>query len=459
VLAQAGHQVTIGTPNQSPRRSTALDIRPFSGGAMEELVRAHDITIAFGYLLREYPVIRKLAPYLVMDIIGPFILESLHMYHELGIGDRLAIHQRAVDVMLEQLEQADFMICGSERQRDYWLGALTMANRINPYTSDADVTLRSLIDVVPFGVPSTPPRPTRSAIKGMVPGIEATDVVVLWSGGIWNWFDPLTAIEAVAALRDEAPALKLYFMGVEHPNPKNPRMAMARRARERAGELAVLNRSVFFSDGWVPYEQRMDYLCDADIAISLHHEHAETRLAFRTRFLDYLWANLPIVATAGDTLSDTAVAAGAGVAVPDGDIAVVAATLKQLALEPNRRREMRERARTLAADCTWERVARPLLTYCANPHRAADAGRDDVRFPRLEGPGAFDLALAAYRHQGLPGVTRRGARILKRRAGTVQARLRGGMRLLRRSIEVWRAAGFRGVAQKASARLRRPTRT
>ncbi|HVH66131.1 MAG TPA: hypothetical protein VM674_08850, partial [Candidatus Acidoferrum sp.] len=263
MLARAGHAVTIGTPNQSPRRSTALEITCFAGGVMDELVRSHDITIGFGYLLREYPAIRRLAPYLVMDIIGPFILENLHMYQELGMPDRLAIHQRAVDVMLEQLELADFMICGSERQRDYWLGALTVANRINPYTSDADVTLRGLIDVVPFGVPATPPRPSRSAIKGAVPGISQNDLVVLWSGGIWNWFDPLTAIEAVASLQNDLPALKLYFMGVEHPNPKNPRMAMARRAREHATQLGVMNRSVYFSSGWIPYEQRMDYLCDA----------------------------------------------------------------------------------------------------------------------------------------------------------------------------------------------------
>jgi hypothetical protein len=222
VLAGADHQLTIGTPNNSPRRSAVLEVRSFGGGGMAELVKSHDITIGFGYLLREYPEIRRLAPYLVMDIYGPFILENLQMYRQLSVGDRLAIHQRGVDVVLEQLELADFMICASERQRDYWLGALTVANRINPYTSDSDASLRRLIDVVPFGLPSTPPRPSRSAIKGAVAGIAESDVVVLWSGGIWDWFDPLTAIEAVAKLAPQIPTLKLYFMGVEHPNPKNP---------------------------------------------------------------------------------------------------------------------------------------------------------------------------------------------------------------------------------------------
>ena len=134
------------------------------------------------------------------------------------MSDRLAIHQRGVDVVLEQLQAADFLICASERQRDFWLGALSVANRINPYTSEADPSLRSLIDVVPFGLPAEPPRPSRSGIKGLVPGIAETDIVVLWWGGIWNWFDPVTAIEAMASLGSDVPGLKLYFTGVDHPN-------------------------------------------------------------------------------------------------------------------------------------------------------------------------------------------------------------------------------------------------
>jgi len=456
LLGRAGHTVTIGTPNQHPRQSPIVEVRSFSGGAMSELVRSHDITIGFGYVLREYPAIRRLAHYLVMDVYGPFLLENLHLYGELGMSDRLAIHQRGVDVVLEQLQAADFLICASERQRDFWLGALSVANRINPYTSEADPSLRALIDVVPFGLPAEPPRPSRSGIKGLVPGIAETDIVVLWWGGIWNWFDPVTAIEAMASLGSDVPGLKLYFTGVDHPNPRNPKMAMSRMARERAQDRRLLNRTVFFNEGWIPYDQRMNYLCDADLAISLHREHAETRLSFRTRFLDCLWASLPIVATRGDVLCDAAVAAGAGVDVPEGDVPAVAGALRELALAPERRAEMRRRAAALAARYTWQEVARPLLAYCERPHRAADAGHDDLQFPRVKPPSSLQLAVAAYRLQGVPGVTRRAGRLLRRRAGKLRGGLFDGARLLRRAIEVWRTAGMRGVARKAAMRLRRP---
>src|SRR5205823_7928814 len=218
VLAGA-HRVTIGVPNRDARMSTKVDVRRYAGGALRDLVQDHDVTVASGYLLNQHPEIRTSARYLVMDVYGPFVLENLNLFAESSLRDRVALHQRGVEVVLEQLELADFFLCASERQRDYWLGALSMANRINPYTHAQDPSLRSLIDVVAFGLPSEAPRPSGHAIKGVVPGIGPDDVVVLWTGGIWDWFDPLTAIEAVAGVAADLPRLKLYFMGARHPNP------------------------------------------------------------------------------------------------------------------------------------------------------------------------------------------------------------------------------------------------
>ncbi len=45
---------------------------------------------------------------------------------------------------------------------------------------------------------------TRPAIKGVVPGIGPDDKVILWGGGIYNWFDPLTLLRAVDKLRGGA---------------------------------------------------------------------------------------------------------------------------------------------------------------------------------------------------------------------------------------------------------------
>jgi hypothetical protein len=201
-------------------------------------------------------------------------------------------------------------------------------------------------------------------------------------------------------------------------------MVMARRARELARDRGLLDRAVFFNEQWVPYEQRVNYLCDGDVAISLHQEHVETRFSFRTRFLDCLWVGLPILATQGDVLGEAAVEAGAGVAVKDGDTEGVAAALRQLTVDADRRRTMSDRARVLAHDYTWERVAQPLLRFCAAPSRAADADTPDRAMPRFKGPTKTELVLAAYRLDGLPGVRRRAARQLRRWGGRAWHRLK-----------------------------------
>ena len=70
------------------------------------------------------------------------------------------------------------------------------------------------------------------------------------------------------------------------------------------------------------------------MALTLHFDTVETRLAFRSRVLEYIWAGLPIVATAGDATSDLVAAHGLGVVVPVGDVEAVAAAIDRLLSEP-----------------------------------------------------------------------------------------------------------------------------
>jgi glycosyltransferase involved in cell wall biosynthesis len=396
----------VGTPNESDLRSPAVEVRSYEGGRMGALVDDHEVVVAFGYLLRQHPVIAQRARFLVMDLYDPFLLENLTMHDDLPLARRMTVHEHDLGVVQDQLRQADFFICASERQRDYWLGALSIVNRVNPESYTQDATLRRLIDVVAFGLPAQAPAPTRAAIREEVDAIGDGDVVVLWGGGIWNWFDPLTAIRAVAALRGEEPAVKLFFMGLRHPNPELPQMAMARRAVDLATELGVLDRQVFFRDGWVPYEDRVNYLMSADLGISLHFDHVETRFSYRTRLLDYLWTGLPVVATAGDVLSNELAAAGAGVAVPEADVDAVAEALRRLARDPAARSSMRERARRLAAEHTWERAAAPLVEFCRAPYRTRPARAIDP-------PGLSNRLRAAWWRSPV-----------RRAAGKIRRRLR-----------------------------------
>src|SRR4030043_578487 len=106
---------------------------------------------------------------------------------------------------------------------------LAALGRINPYSYKKDPTLYKMIDIVPFGLPSNKPMHTRKDLKGVVENIRKNDFVIIWGGGIYNWFDPLTLIKAMAEISKKRNDIKLFFMGVEHPNPEVKKLKLARK--------------------------------------------------------------------------------------------------------------------------------------------------------------------------------------------------------------------------------------
>lgn len=352
------------------------------GFADDALLRAHaawaDVIVFQGHVLATFPWLHDSENILVADIYDPMHLEILEQGKSLGANDRLAQSLQTAEVLNAQIERADFMLCASDKQRDFWLGHLAALCRINPATYDEDASLRSLLAVAPFGIEDNPPVQTEHGIKGVIPGISETDTVVLWGGGIYNWFDPITLIRSVAALSERHPDLRLFFLGVKHPNPNVPEMEVSLAARELAIELGLLDRVVFFNQGWVPYQERANYLLDADLGVSTHFDHLETSFSFRTRILDYLWASLPIVSTDGDTFATIIRENGLGRVVPPKDVSALESALEDLLYTPGEHDRARQNVTRYAQQLKWTDMLRPLIAFCMNPHRAADNQRGVV---------------------------------------------------------------------------------
>jgi glycosyltransferase involved in cell wall biosynthesis len=412
-LADDGHQVRLVTT--SPLcRSTSDSFTVTTAGA--EGLDGHEawaeVVVIQGFVLLHSPTLRATDKIMVVDIYDPLHLENLEMSRRDDLPTRQSRVSVAVDALNEQLRRGDFFLCASDKQRDLWIGHLSALGRVNAENYAADAMLRSLIDVVPFGLPDTPAVQTRPALKGVVPGIGPDDEVILWGGGIYNWFDPLTLIRAMDKLHVRRPGARLFFMGLRHPNPEVPEMAMATRARALADELGLTDRVVFFNEGWVSYDDRQNFLLEADIGVSTHFEHAETAFSFRTRILDYLWAGLPVVSTAGDSFADLVEREGLGTVVPPEDVDELEAALYGLLSDGERR----ERATTAVARVrdrfTWSTVMAPLVAFCRQPHRAADLPFPIAPAPPEAGPPAAprglrrDLRTAAtlWRQGGPSGV-------------------------------------------------------
>jgi glycosyltransferase involved in cell wall biosynthesis len=416
--------VAVGTAFEvgvaSPRRPRSMEVH-------EEWA---DVIIVQGHALENFPALEATNKILVVDIYDPLHLEQLEQGKDKPLARWNEQIANSTEALNHQLVLGDFFLCASERQRDFWLGQLAAVGRINAYTYSRDSELDSLIAIAPFGTPSDPPVATKAAVRGIVPGIGKDDKVVVWAGGIYNWFDPETLIRAVAAVAERRPDIKLLFMGVKHPNPDVPEMAAVSRSRILAEQLGVSGKHVFFNETWVPYDERQNYLLDADLGVSTHFQHVETTFSFRTRILDYLWANLPIVSTEGDSFGDLVAREGLGVAVPERDEVALADALEVMLYDRTAIALARKNVARVREEFTWERALAPLIEFCRNPVQAADKAAVQTAAPAdANGSAArvrtLTVSVNRSRHTGLRRDFDRAAYYLRNGgAGVVLERFR-----------------------------------
>lgn len=339
---------------------------------LRDLVHWSEIIVFQGALLSTHPWIAKTDKIIVADVYDPMHLETLEQQKNIPSGIRFVETLDIVAVFNEQLARADFMLCASEKQRDLWLGQLAAVGRLNPLTYDRDSSLRSLIDVVPFGIQEEEPKQTNHGIRGAIPGIGLEDKVVLWGGGIYNWFDPLTLIRAIAQISKTHDTIRLVFMGTQHPNPHVPEMKMSFEARKLSTELGLEGKHVFFNEGWVPYNERANFLLDADLGVSTHLDHLETAFSFRTRILDYLWAGLPIVATKGDTFESIIETNQLGKTVSPGDVDQLVDAITYLLFDAEDSGKVQNNVKEYSRNLQWNLVLEPLIKFVVDSKHAAD---------------------------------------------------------------------------------------
>ncbi|WP_329071605.1 glycosyltransferase [Amycolatopsis sp. NBC_01480] len=427
----AEHEVHLMTTN--PLVSPPPSVFRVSSGKHRELdgpIEWADVVILQGHVLELAPSLKKQHEHkiVVADVYDPMHLELLEQ------GKGVADDQRALDlagvtkVLDAQLERADFFLCASERQRHFWLGHLAALGRLSPRLYDADPTTQSLLAVVPFGLSPQAPVRTGPGLRASL-GIGESDRVVLWAGGVYSWFDPLTLIRAFDLLRERRDDARLVFLGMKHPNPEVAEMDIGARTVRLADSLGLTDKHVFFNEHWVPYSDRQNWLLDANTGVTTHYEHVETTFAFRTRVLDYLWAGLPIVTTDGDAFADLVRAEGLGVVVPAEDAVALAAALEKTLYDEEFAAGCVSRITEVARRYAWPEALKPLVDFCRDPHPAAD---------RL--PGSADLTTT-------PPV--RGRQMVRRDVDLIREYLTAGG-----PSELARRVGGR-VVKVARQRLRR----
>jgi glycosyltransferase involved in cell wall biosynthesis len=314
-------------------------------------VRLADVVIQPG---RPMPILLSLLfrKQLIFDQYDPVIFEFLERKPFTLLGKM----QKSLMLFLWRMRQriilrfGDRFLVANEKQKDFLIGQMTIQGYRKKLVS---------VIVLPFGLPGAKPAKNRTVLRGTK--IKDTDFLLVWGGGVWDWFDPFTLLLALAKIQLERNDIKAYFPGLRPPSPDSQKMTVVGRFLAEAERLNILDSSVFVNAGWNSYEQRADYLLEADAGISLHKDSLETRFAFRTRILDYLWAGLPIIASKGDCWADDIEQYGLGLTVAPGDVDAVATAIMKMADDKEFRACCREHVQLIAGGYTWTNLMERFL--------------------------------------------------------------------------------------------------
>jgi glycosyltransferase involved in cell wall biosynthesis len=353
LLSPAAPEESAGLP------LAGVELRRCERQRLAEQLAGCDGAVAQGQLANDVVLAAPALP-VALDLYDPWLVENLAYLGTLGLDPYRNDHAS----WLLQMSRGDFFLCSSEEQRAFYLGFLAAIGRVNPELAAGDPDLRSLIDIVPFGVPDELP-PHQPYLAPRRPGERR-----LLFGGLYDWYDPWTLLDALAAL--ERPDWVLLL--IRNPNPGTPQRLLAEVER-RCRRQGWWGSRVQALD-WVPVERRYDLLRDVDLLVALDRPSLETRLSLRTRFLDALAAGCPVVTTEGGAMSRLLRHHGAGWVMPSGDPAALARALAEV-LEPpfGAAVAWRRGAEALLAAFRWDRALAPLLRFCREPRRDATKER------------------------------------------------------------------------------------
>jgi len=359
-----GARVTLAGPNEdieSPAGAPYTSLR-WSVRNVMQLVARHDIIISSGlppHVAAFYP--RKK---FVVDLFSQYAMEWMEVGRQQFEGyKRHAWVQRTRTILAMQLTLADFVLCCNERQRDSYIGMMISLGLITPRVYDADPTLRRYIDVAAHGIRPELPERARPILRGVRPGFEESDKIIVWNGGIIQWYDPATLLEALRQLG--RPDIKLLFLGAAYPGIKDLGVGIRfQDAKAISAANGQLGRTVFFEEGWVSHETAKRYVLEADLSVCSYFDNLETRYSHRTRFVDLIWAELPFICTHGDILAEEVARKGWGLVVPEEDPAAMARAIEKLADDAQFNAQCRANLSAARPELQWDVTLQGLINFC-----------------------------------------------------------------------------------------------
>lgn len=367
VLRDDGHSVTVLSPDAGAVegcRAERLDGERLSAAAANS-----DVAVVQGHVANAVFATAGAIP-IVIDLYDPFIVENLHYYSVRG--EEVFRHDHST--LLESIARADFFLCASEAQRLFYLGLMLAAGRLNPMVFERDPRLDSLVAIVPFGVAA--PRLPAQRDQAAAPAILF--------GGIYDWYDPILAIDAISIVREAMPGATLTF--THHPNPSlTPQGKLAQAMRYARDHDYDFVRFV----PWAPYEERAPFFAQFALALLTFPRSLETDLSMRTRIYDYLWCGLPIVTSSAPGTDEILTRYGAGSVIPLHEPDAFANEIVAILRDQQQLQRMVDGSQRFVREHQWPSTLAPLREFCRAPRMDGTKEHFSTQFPMAARPSSF----------------------------------------------------------------------
>ncbi len=411
------HKVTLGTFAESylpekgfPRKYEVLSMDLTA--CSEELFR-FDVVIAYWLSEQMMSLLRAEGIFVIIDMYCVAPVENLITS---GLGPKSNLMEgefhTSLDFHRNSLSFGDAFLYSNRRQLDFWMGFMfCMPNFSINFFAKRNLFNRFI--EAPMGIEKQDLVEHKPKGRSFL-GLKEDEIAVIWNGGIWNHFDAKVVIEAMKIVYSKNKKIKLFFPGIEHPNPSVKPSDELKVALKLSEKLGIKDENVFFKKGWVQYGERLKYLSEADIAVYSHKGSIETEFAHRTRFLDHILAGIPTVATDGDFFAEKVRKEDLGIVVPISDPEVMADAILELAKKPEALR-VRSNIEAMQKTMYWENTLEGLVELLSSDLKKLpsleDESLDDVYSDSGNRFGYLNEAKAFARLTG--GVLKRHIKKLK----------------------------------------------
>ena len=281
-------------------------------------------------------------------------------FRDLTRQDKL--HQYITASYNRSLKLSDKIFCRNQTAKEVIVGSLISLGRINladykKFGSNFDY----LAEIAPFGILSSAAKHKQDIYRGVIPGINQDDFILLWNGGVWNRTDSPGMAEIMKHIWPKSKKIKLVLQGFYNPHQIYSREA--KQMMDKVKKYGLLHKNVFIPEQWIEFSERGNYLTEANVGITLSPNIPDANYFIKTRFYDYLWAELPIILNEYESFAREVEKYKLGL-VLTGDYDKQAEEIVKFVRNKKLQAEIKGNIRKYKQGKGWEDQLAPVISYC-----------------------------------------------------------------------------------------------